>query len=469
VKAVNAQGSPVTTYSGTVHLTSSDPAAVLPADYTFTSTDAGTHQFQVTLKTAGSQTVIVTDTASSVTTGRTPVSVAPASASSLTLSGLTGGPAGTAQTATVTANDSFGNVATGYGGTVSFSSTDSQATLPVSYAFGSADNGVHSFAGGVILRTPGSQAVTVADTTNPSLTSTQSGLVVTQTVASLSVSGLTNAAAGTGQSVTITARDASGAVVTGYPGTVAFGSSDGQATLPGSYTFVAADNGVHTFPAGVTLKTAGAQTVTATDTAASSVTGSQTVTITPGSLDHLGLTPGAASITAGAGQNYTATGFDQYGNSWDATATTSFSIAPNGSCTGATCSATLAGAHTVTGSNAGRAATSSLNVIPGAASQLLLAAPGSVAANQAFSISVTLKDQFGNIATGYTGTIHFSTSDALVALLGGMPADYTFTAADAGTHSFSATLRTAGTQSITAADTSNGGLSGSAQIAVRLL
>jgi hypothetical protein len=129
----------------------------------------------------------------------------------------------------------------------------------------------------------------------------------------------------------------------------------------------------------------------------------------------------------------------------------------------------LAGAHTVTGSNAGRAATSSLNVIPGAASQLLLAAPGSVAANQAFSISVTLKDQFGNIATGYTGTIHFSTSDALVALLGGMPADYTFTAADAGTHSFSATLRTAGTQSITAADTSNGGLSGSAQIAVRLL
>jgi outer membrane protein assembly factor BamB len=49
-------------YTGTVHFTSSDGAAVLPSDYTFTSADAGTHNFGVTLKTAGNQSVTVTDT-----------------------------------------------------------------------------------------------------------------------------------------------------------------------------------------------------------------------------------------------------------------------------------------------------------------------------------------------------------------------------------------------------------------------
>src|SRR6185369_4918766 len=45
-------------------------------------------------------------------------------------------------------------------------------------------------------------------------------------------------------------------------------------------------------------------------------------------------------------------------------------------------------------------------------------------------------------------------------LQAGMPASYTFTAADAGVHTFSATLRTAGTQSITVRDLS-GALVGS--------
>jgi len=36
-------------YLGTVHFTSSDPGATLPADYTFTSGDSGTHQFSATM------------------------------------------------------------------------------------------------------------------------------------------------------------------------------------------------------------------------------------------------------------------------------------------------------------------------------------------------------------------------------------------------------------------------------------
>jgi uncharacterized repeat protein (TIGR01451 family) len=50
-------------YNNTVHFTSSDPAAVLPADYTFApGSDAGTHTFSVTSSASGSQTVTVTDT-----------------------------------------------------------------------------------------------------------------------------------------------------------------------------------------------------------------------------------------------------------------------------------------------------------------------------------------------------------------------------------------------------------------------
>jgi len=62
-------------YRGTVHFTSSDPGAVLPADYTFVSGDAGSHTFQFTLNTLGSQTVSVVDTRSGGFTGTANVTV----------------------------------------------------------------------------------------------------------------------------------------------------------------------------------------------------------------------------------------------------------------------------------------------------------------------------------------------------------------------------------------------------------
>ena len=73
--------------------------------------------------------------------------------------------------------------------------------------------------------------------------------------------------------MTVTAYDAYGNVATGYTGTIAFSSSDAQALLPSSFTFVAADAGSHTFS--VTLETAGTQSITATDTATASITGTE--------------------------------------------------------------------------------------------------------------------------------------------------------------------------------------------------
>jgi hypothetical protein len=85
--------------------------------------------------------------------------------------------------------------------------------------------------------------------------------------------------AGTPFDLTLKALDPFGQTALGYRGTAHFASSDGQADLPGDYTFVAADNGVHTFTGGVTLNTAGDQTVTATDTSTSSLTGSAVVAV----------------------------------------------------------------------------------------------------------------------------------------------------------------------------------------------
>ncbi len=68
---------------------------------------------------------------------------------------------------------------------------------------------------------------------------------------------------------------------------------------------------------------------------------------------------------------------------------------------------------------------------------------------------MTAKDAFGNTATGYTGTVHFTSSDAAAIL----PANGTLTN---GVGTFSVTLKTVGTQSITATDTVTTAITGRA-------
>jgi len=68
---------------------STDPAAVLPAAYTFTGADGGTHTFSVTLRTAGTRSVTATDTVTpSITGSQNAIVVNPGSATQLTVSGL---------------------------------------------------------------------------------------------------------------------------------------------------------------------------------------------------------------------------------------------------------------------------------------------------------------------------------------------------------------------------------------------
>jgi uncharacterized repeat protein (TIGR03803 family) len=163
VTVQNADGTTDTGYTGTIHFTSTDPQAVLPADYTFTSADAGVHTFTVTLKTAGTQAIIATDSANSFIAGSATSTVTPAAASRLVITGPSTVTAGGAFSITVTAYDAFGNVATGYTGAVQFTSSDTTANLPANYTFQASDNGTHTFSG-LVLNKKGKQSITAADT-----------------------------------------------------------------------------------------------------------------------------------------------------------------------------------------------------------------------------------------------------------------------------------------------------------------
>jgi RHS repeat-associated protein len=102
--------------------------------------------------------------------------------------------------------------------------------------------------------------------------------------------------------------------------------------------------------------------------------------------------------------------------------------------------------------------TPAIQVSPAAASVLVVSGfPSPTDTGAAHNFTVTAKDAFGNVATGYTGTVQFSSTDPAAAL----PAKYTFTAADHGKHTFSATLNTVGTWSLTAQDTVNAVLTSS--------
>ena len=274
VTAVDANDNVATGYTGTVHFTSSDGSATLPANYTFTAGDAGTHVFSVTLKTAGTRSITATDTVTGSITGTQSVSVLSAAATTLTVSGYPSPTtAGAAHNVTVTAHDGFGNVATGYTGTVHFTSSDARAALPANYTFTGGDAGTHVFS--VSLKSLGTQSITATDTVTGSITGTQSGITVNLgPPTNFIVSGFTSpTTAGAAHNVTVTAQDAGGNVATGYTGTVHFTSSDAQAGLPANYTFTGGDAGTHVFS--VTLKTAGTQSITATDTVTGSITGTQ--------------------------------------------------------------------------------------------------------------------------------------------------------------------------------------------------
>jgi hypothetical protein len=268
--------------------------------------------------------------------------------------------------------------------------------------------------------------------------------------------------AGTPQTFTVTAYRGSGIVNTTYFGTVHFSSSDPRAQLPPDYTFSSLDNGTHTFAA--YLATAGTQTITATDTQTGTIVGTETVTVNPGALDHIRFA-NPSTVTAGISFPMTVTMQDVYNNTVTSyTGTVHFTQSPTGATNNYTFVASDMGSRTFTvtmvravvmfitatdTTGTGATGMTTITVTPATASTLAVAGfPSSASRGQPYTFTVTAYDAFGNVATGYTGTIHFSSDDTSASL----PPDYMFTAADAGTHTFIATFNQSGTFHLQATD-----------------
>jgi hypothetical protein len=99
------------------------------------------------------------------------------------------------------------------------------------------------------------------------------------------------------------------------------------------------------------------------------------------------------------------------------------------------------------------------------ASALFVSGPDTAIAGTPFDVTVEAVDTFGQTAVGYTGTVTFTSADPYGATV---PADYHYTLADGGVHTFGtgATLYTAGNWDVTATDTATGSITGTATVTV---
>ena len=136
-----------------------------------------------------------------------------------------------------------------------------------------------------------------------------------------------------------------------------------------------------------------------------------TVTWTP---DHLVLSPSTGPIAAGGSQAYAAEGVGPGPTNTDlgdVTSATTFAIGGGGSCTGNSCTSTVAADHTVTGTDGAATGTATLHVNPGALNHLTISPAN---ATIQFGASVTYQatgvDTYGNSLGDVTSWTTFGTS-----------------------------------------------------------
>ncbi len=517
VNAVDANWNPVTS-TDTIAITSSDTHAALPANAALV---AGTKTFSVTAKTAGTATFTATDATNGAkspnTSPSTTIDAGAFAKLQILLPGETAAPGtATGKTGTPSAQNTDGAFVVTVNAvdadwnpvsstdTVALSTSDTNATAPAPAALVA---GSKTFA--LLLPTAGSSTVTATDQTDGSKTANTSPAVTVnagafaklqillpgETAAPGSATGKTGTpnaqTAGTNVNVTVRAVDANWNPVTSTD-TVAITSSDSNAALPANAALVA---GVGTF--GITPKTAGSKTFTATDVSNGSVTAntSPATTINAGPVNKLQIlapgetaAPGTATgktgtptaETSGSAFTVTVNAVDANWNpvsSGDTIRITSGDVNPtlpgNASLVAGTqtFSVTLrgAGAGTVTATDLSLGTvtadtTAPITINAGAFAKLQILLPGETAApgtasgktgtpsaetaGSSFNVTVNAVDANWNPVAS-TDTVAITSNDANATL----PAN---AALVAGTKTFSVTAKTAGAATVTATDASDG-------------
>lgn len=321
-------------------------------------------------------------------------------------------------TINITLNSSYG-----------ISIASSTPVLP--YTFGLSDAGIKTFSitlSGTNVPVPWvTSTFTATDTLSPSITGTSNGFQITGgTLHNFKIDlSTTNITAGDYITFTVTARDSNKNIVGDYNGTVTFTSDDPQAEFsPSNYTFIPADNGSHTFTNGVRFKTKGTRTITVSDSTISSTSAGVTVGVS--TLHHFEFYNFSTTTPeAGNSFSYRVKAVDAYGNTiTNYTGTVHFSttdshssiILPSnytylpGDFGDAPFSSTLitAGSQTIyveDTSNPLIKGNATLNVQPQplASCSFVFDSIGPQTRNNSFSITIKVKDSFGNINTSFSG------------------------------------------------------------------
>ena len=196
VYAVDGNNNLVFTYSGTLHFSSSDPLAGLPPNTTLTN---GVGTFSATLLTPGNQTIMAADTVNSSVAGTSSViAVAGTTPTHFAVSAPISATSGVPFSFSVTALDANNNVTVAYTGTVHFTSSDPNATLPANSTL---SQGVGNFS--AALFTGPTQTITATDSASASITGTSNAIAASYSGVSLAATGASpNAGTGSQQTVT---------------------------------------------------------------------------------------------------------------------------------------------------------------------------------------------------------------------------------------------------------------------------
>ena len=200
---------------------------------------------------------------------------------------------------TVTAYDAYGNVATQYQGTATLTSGDGQEVSPSTVSFGSSP-GVAT-----VDATLDKADTTTLKATAGSVKGTSNSITVQPAAAaSFSLNAPTPETVGDGFNLTVTAHDKYGNIATGYSGTAALTSSDGQKVSPSTVAFDPSGQTPGVATVTVTLDEPDTTTLTA---AAGSVTG-KSASITVDSATYTATLGGWTGYTSSPGSGVTAVG-----------------------------------------------------------------------------------------------------------------------------------------------------------------
>ena len=452
----------VSSYNGMALFASSCPGS-LPSGVMVVN---GACSASVSLNTTGSQFIAVFDMATFTIAGSSGyIQVNAAPAAKFVITAPSAATAGSPTAFTVKAITAIGDPATAYSGTVHFISTDPAATLPVDTTL---TNGTGTFS--AMFRTAMSATLQVQDTVDASVNGAATLNIASAAFSHLTISSPATAAIGAAINVTITARDQFENATAGYTGTLHLTSTDAMATLPANFAFTGVSKQVS-----VTLRTSGSQTIKVTDIVNAGLTAT-TNNINVGPATAKLVIAAATTAIAGSSLTFTVTAKDTLGNTVPGytgtahiTSTDTNAILPadatltNGvgtfsitfrTATTVTISATDTVTSTIKGSSGG------IVVSAAPASLFTVTVPASIISGTAFYATVTAKDAYGNLAKGYTGSVHFTSTDSLAVL----SANVTLTN---GTKQVSVKLKTPGNQTVTATDTANTGITGtSSMIAV---